>query len=107
VEDLPDELRLHVGERRRVRLPGLAQAGYRWRATLETGADVVDVDTAFDNSEPAAIVPGQPFAAEVLSVAARAPGRAKVRLTQARSWEPESAAIAERTLDIKVVDRAP
>jgi predicted secreted protein len=107
VEDLPAELTLHVGERRRFRLPGLAQAGYRWRASVESGADTVDVDTSFDEAGTAATVPGGPFAAEVLSIAARAPGRARVRLAQARSWETETAAIAERRLDITVVDRAP
>jgi len=107
VEDLPTELTLHVGERRRFHLPGLAQAGYRWSASVESGADAVDVDTSFDDVGPAAAVPGKPFASEVLSIAARAPGHAKVRLAQARSWEAETAAIAERRLAITVVDRAP
>jgi predicted secreted protein len=107
VEDLPAALTLHVGERRRLRLPGLAQAGYRWKATVESGADAVEVETTFDDAKPAATVPVGPFAAEVLSIAARAPGRARVRLAQARSWESENAAIAVHTLDITVVDRAP
>ena len=106
MEDLPSELTLHVGERRRFKLRGKAQAGYRWRAIVVSGADVVEVDTSFDDSESAATVPGQPFADEIVSVLARAPGRAKVRLAQARSWEPENAAIAERTLEISVFDRA-
>ncbi|MFL5936992.1 MAG: protease inhibitor I42 family protein [Gaiellaceae bacterium] len=107
MEDLPAELTLHVGERRRFRLPGLAQAGYRWRASIESGADAVDVETSFDDAGPGDTVPGRPFAAEVLSIVARAPGRAKVRLGQARSWETETGAIAERRLAITVVDRAP
>ena len=98
---------LAVGERCRFRLPGLAQAGYRWRASVESGADAVEVETSFDEAGPAEAVPGRAFAAEILSIAARAPGRARVRLAQARSWETETAAIAERTLDITVVDRAP
>jgi predicted secreted protein len=106
VDDLPAELTLHVGERRRFRLPGLAQAGYRWRASVESGGDAIDVDTSFDEAGPAAAVPGRPFAAEVLTVVARAPGRASVRLAQARSWEAETAAIAGRSVDITVVDRA-
>lgn len=105
MDELPAELTLRVGERRRFRLPGKAQAGYRWRASVVSG-DSVEVDAGFDDSEPPAAVPGRPFAAEVLSVFARAPGRARVRLAQARSWEPENAAIAERTLEITVVDRA-
>ena len=36
-----------------------------------------------------------------------APGRAEVRLAQSRSWETGTGAIAERRLDITVVDRAP
>lgn len=107
MEDLPAELTLHVGERRRFRLPGLAQAGYRWRASIESGADAVDVETSFDDAGPGDTVPGRPFAAEVLSIVPRAPGRAKVRLGQARSWETETGAIAERRLAITVVDRAP
>ena len=74
VEELPTEVTLHVGERRSFRLPGLAQAGYRWRASIESGADAVDVETSFDEAGPAAAVPGRPFAAEVLSIVARAPG---------------------------------
>lgn len=105
--DLPTELTLRVGESRRLRLPGLAQGGYRWRATVESGAGTVDVQTSFEDGGPDARVPGRPFAAEVLSVDARAAGRARVRLAQARSWETEKAASEERTLDIKVVDRAP
>jgi len=105
VEDLPAALTLHVGERRRLRLPGLAQAGYRWKAKVESGAERVDVETAFDDAVPAAKVPAGQFAPEVLSIVARAPGRAKVRLAQARSWE-ENAAIAEHRLDITVVERA-
>jgi hypothetical protein len=64
VEDLPSEVTLRVGERRRFRLPGQAQAGYRWRATVQSGADAVDVDTSFDAAEPVDAVPGKPFAAD-------------------------------------------
>ena len=106
MEELPAALTLHVGERRRLRLPGLAQAGYRWKATVEKGAQAVEVETVFDDAEAAATSPVGPFAPEVLSIVARAPGRARVRLAQARSWE-ENAAIAEHTLEITVVDRAP
>jgi predicted secreted protein len=106
VEDLPTDVTLRVGERRTFRLPGQAQAGYRWRATVQSGADAVDVATSFDAAEPVDAVPGKPFAGEILSIAARVPGRARVRLAQARSWEPETAAIADHTLEITVVDRA-
>ena len=105
MDDLPAELTMRTGERRRFRLPGKAQAGYRWRASVDP-AGAADVEVSFDDSVPAAAVPGRPFAGEVLSVFAREPGRARVRLAQARSWEPENAAIAERTLEITVVDRA-
>jgi predicted secreted protein len=105
VADLPTELTVAVGETRRLTLPGLAQAGYRWKATVESGAEAVEVETIFDHAKPSATEPVGPFAPEVLSIAARAPGRARVRLAQARSWE-ENAAIAEHTLDITVVDRA-
>ena len=104
--ELPTRLTLGVGETQRLRLPGLAQAGYRWKATVETGAERVDVETTFEDAAPAATAPVGPFAPEVLSIVARAPGRARVRLAQARSWE-ENAAIAEHTLEITVVDRAP
>ena len=67
----------------------------------------MDVQTSFEDAGPGATVPGRPFAAEVLSIDARAAGHARVRLAQARSWETEKAAIEERTLDITVVDRAP
>ena len=104
MDDLPDELTLGVGETRRFRLPGLAQSGYRWRASVASGADAVGVATAFDEVGPDD-APGR-FADEVVSITGRAPGRARIRLAQARSWETEKAGIAERTLDITVVNRA-
>ena len=106
MDDLPGELTIPVGESRRFKLPGLAQAGYRWKASVESGGDNVDVATGFEDAPKPKVVPGEPFAAEFVSVTGRAPGRAKVRLAQARSWEPENAGIAERTLDITVVNRA-
>ena len=106
MDDLPGELTIPVGESRRFRLPGLAQSGYRWKASVESGGDAVDVGTGFDDGHTPDVVPGKPFAGEFVSVTGRAPGRAKVRLAQARSWEPENAGIAERTLDITVVNRA-
>ena len=106
MDDLPGELTIPVGQSRRFRLPGLAQAGYRWKANVESGDASVDVETGFDDSQKPEVVPGKPFAGEFVSVTGRAPGRARVRLSQARSWEPENAGIAERTLDIKVVNRA-
>lgn len=106
MDDLPGELTIPVGESRRFRLPGLAQAGYRWQASVESGGDSIDVATGFDEVQKPEVVPGKPFAGEFVSFTGRAPGRAKVRLAQARSWEPENAGIAERTLDITVVNRA-
>jgi predicted secreted protein len=100
-----EQLTLAVGETRRVPLPGLAQSGYRWSATVESGADVVAVKTEFESSQPAQAVPGRPFAGEVVAITGRAPGNATVRLAQARSWE-ETGAIAERRLAVTVVDRA-
>ena len=106
MDDLPGELTIGAGESRRFRLPGLAQAGYRWKANVESGDDSIDVATGFDDSPKPEVVPGKPFAGEFVSVTGRAPGRARIRLAQARSWEPENAGIAERTLDITVVNRA-
>jgi hypothetical protein len=106
VDDLPSELTIPVGESRRFRLPGLAQAGYRWNARVESGGDAVDIATGFDDARKPEVVPGKPFAGEFVSITGRAPGRARIRLAQARSWEPENAGIAERTLDITVVNRA-
>jgi Chagasin family peptidase inhibitor I42 len=106
VDDLPSELTIPVGESRRFRLPGLAQAGYRWKASVESGGEAVDVATGFDDAQKPEVVPGKPFAGEFVSIHGRAPGRATIRLAQARSWEPENAGVAERTLDITVVNRA-
>ena len=33
--DVPEELRLNVGEEQTIRLPGLATAGYRWQAAMD------------------------------------------------------------------------
>lgn len=101
---MDEQLTLAVGETRRLRLPALAQSGYRWSATVESGADAVAVKVEFDDA-PAQGVPGRPFRSEVVSVTGHAPGNATVRLAQARSWE-ETGAIAERRLAVTVVDRA-
>ena len=78
---MDEELTLAVGETRRLPLPGLAHAGYRWSATVESGAEAVTVETAFEEKHDAA--PG-PLAGELVSITGRAPGRAIVRLAQAR-----------------------
>jgi predicted secreted protein len=99
-----EQLTLAVGETRRLQLPGLAQSGYRWSATVESGADAVAVKLEFEDA-PAQAVPGRPFRGEVVAITGRVPGNASVRLAQARSWE-ETGAIAERRLAVTVVDRA-
>lgn len=100
---MDEQLTVAVGETRRLPLPPLAQAGYRWNATVESGADAVAVKTEFADAQPAQ-PPGRPFG-EVVSITGRAPGTATVRLAQARSWE-KTAPIAERRLAVTVVDRA-
>ena len=99
---MDEQLTLAVGETKRLPLPGLAHAGYRWRATVESGADAVAAETGFEEKHDAA--PG-PLAGEFVSITGRAAGHATVRLAQARSWE-ETGAIAERRLAVTVVDRA-
>jgi len=99
-----EQLTLAVGDTRRLPLPGLAQSGYRWSATVESGADVVAVNVEFEAAPPQAVAGGRP-SGEVVSITGNAPGHATVRLAQSRQWE-ETGAIAERRLAVTVVDRA-
>jgi hypothetical protein len=96
---------IDVAQTRSVRLPGLAQGGYRWRAdVIEGDPDVVDVSVGFADREPGQAV-GARFADEVLTVRGCRPGRVTLALSQRRSWEPPTAAVREHRLAVFVTTK--
>jgi predicted secreted protein len=79
------DLNLAVGESRELPLASMGTAGFVWTAELEGDTDVVRVSrrrAAPDRKSP----PGR-STLELLDIVANAPGRAVIRLQQARPWE--------------------
>lgn len=102
VNGFPDRVTLWPGEERRLRLPSLAGAGYRWEVTVED-AEIAEVAAGFEDA--AIRLPGRAAfgAFELLTVRGRRVGRTRVCCRQRRSWESGSAAVAEHMLRIDVV----
>lgn len=101
MEDL-GSVELRVGDEHRVRLKGLATAGYLWSAKVEgdsTAASAKEVD-----EEPAGAADHPALGEsrdEVFVVRALAAGRATVRFVQRRPWE-EGPPARESVLEIEV-----
>jgi predicted secreted protein len=105
VADIPEDLRLHVGEEHTIRLPGLATAGYRWQAAVDDER-VATVSSRFDTDEEQ---PGTEAASsrdELVTVSGLAEGTAHLSLVQRRSWEGEAEPIAAHNLTVTVVAAA-
>jgi predicted secreted protein len=98
-------LTVQLGKERRLRLPSLAGAGYRWEVSVKD-AEIAEAAVTFE--EVAAESPGRaafaPF--EVLTIRGRRVGATEVRCRQRRSWEDASAAADERVLTVEVVAAA-
>jgi predicted secreted protein len=79
------DLSLAVGESRELPLASMGTAGFVWTAELEGDTGVVRVSrrrASPDQKSP----PGR-STQELLNIVADAPGRAVIRLQQARPWE--------------------
>jgi len=95
------EVRVRVGDRHPVRLPGLGTAGYRW--TAEVGGDDGVAEVVAEG--PAATGSDAPGASrdELFTIHARRPGVARVRFVQRRRWEPPDTAPAnEHVVELHV-----
>ena len=99
--DVPEELRLRVGEEETIRLPGLATAGYRWEAAVEDER-IATVSTRFEISDQKRAA----SADELVTVSGRAEGRTRLSLVQRRSWEGEAEPIAAHDVTVTVVAAA-
>lgn len=94
-------MNLGVGEVHRVRLPGLATAGYRWTAAVEGDEGVAEVTDA-GMAELANRRVGA-SADELFDVRALAPGVARVRFAQRRPFEPADVPPAdEQVFEVRV-----
>ena len=79
------DLSLAVGESRELPLASMGSAGFVWTAELEGDTGVLRVSrrrAVPDRKSP----PGR-SSLELLNIVADAPGRAVIRLQQARPWE--------------------
>lgn len=95
-----DQVRLRVGERTTIRLPGLGTVGYRW--TSHVSGDAV---TASVTPAPREEIEGRPPGVSVDEIAvieARRPGRATVTLEQRRSWENKPEPQDRRVVEVTV-----
>ena len=94
-------MNLGVGEAHRVRLPGLATAGYRWSAAVEGDEGVAEVSDA-GVAELADRRIGT-SADELFDIRAVGPGVARVRFAQRRPFEPADVApAAEQVVEVRV-----
>jgi predicted secreted protein len=97
----PSIVNLGVGEVHRVRLPGLATAGYRWTAAVEGDEGVAEVTDA-GMAELANRRVGA-SADKLFDVRALAPGVARVRFAQRRPFEPADVPPAdEQVFEVRV-----
>ncbi len=88
-------------------LRGLGSAGYSWEASLEGPEGVVEIRRAPSRPLPDRPPPGGPppdstSLPEAFLVEAVAPGRARVRFSLRRSWEPDEPPLEEMDLDVIV-----
>jgi predicted secreted protein len=98
--EIPEELRLAVGESREIALPGLAGAGYRWAAFVEGAGDVVTVTWRRQPPDPSRGVGAS--GAELATVTAERPGRVVVHLVLARPWEAGRAPHTDHAIGVTV-----
>ena len=92
---------LGVGEEHRVRLPGLATAGYRWMPVVEGDEGVAEVSDA-GVAELADRRVGT-SADELFDIRAVRPGVARVRFAQRRPFEPADVPPAdEQVVEVRV-----
>lgn len=103
--DVPEELRLRVGEEHTLRLPGLATAGYRWQAAIEDEG-VATVSSRFDSGEATGAARTASSRDELVTVSGRAEGTTRLSLVQRRSWEGGGDPIARHDVVVTVVAAA-
>jgi predicted secreted protein len=98
--EIPEFVRLQVGEDREIRLPSLGSAGYVWVVHADGGA----VEVSHRREASGSFLAGA-SAVEIVVIHAVAEGTAKVRLEQRRPWEA-NAALHSATVEVTVVAKA-
>jgi predicted secreted protein len=102
-EAASEVVELRVGEEHRVRLAGLATAGYRWSPQIHGDPDAAEVSRA--EPEPPASKAAGNSADEVFTIRALRPGDARIHFAQRRSWESDQLPPAnERLVEVHVRD---
>lgn len=94
------DLRLAVGETRELNLAGLGTAGYVWTNELEGDDGIVRLTRRRGRPEEAG--PVGRSTTERLLITATAPGRALIRMRQARPWESWIAPRAAFAINVQV-----
>jgi predicted secreted protein len=105
VPDLPDHLRLRIGESRIIELRGLPSAGYSWQHEIVGDDGVVGVEW----SRAARSGPSVPRAGsgtvETMTVTGQEPGTVQLRVRWRRKWDPPEVAKAEHLVTVIVSAR--
>jgi predicted secreted protein len=100
VKNADVNLKLAVGETREVSLASLGTAGFVWSYELEDNDSVLRLTRR--RSDPDEAGPVGRSTAERLLITATAPGRAQIRMRQARPWEPAVAPRASFAINVEV-----
>ncbi|HET7486925.1 MAG TPA: protease inhibitor I42 family protein [Acidimicrobiales bacterium] len=102
MDELPASLDLRVGEERRIPLPGLATAGYRWQDTVDGQAGAVEVGWERGFPEGGAPPAAGANAPETVTVRGVQPGDATLRLALRRPWQAGAPPEREHTIAVHV-----
>lgn len=94
------DLTLAVGESHELSLASLGTAGFVWSAELEGDDGILRVSRGRGHPGAGA-APGR-STAELLTIEAEAPGRAVIRLQQARPWESGVAPRATFAITVQI-----
>ncbi len=94
------DLELAVGETRELSLASLGTAGFVWSCELEDNDGILRLARRRDN--PAGAGPVGRSTTERLLITGTAPGRALIRMHQARPWEPGVAPRASFAVKVQV-----
>jgi len=102
VTAIPTNLRLHVGQRVAVELPGLGVAGYTWDAEITGEAGVVDIEWTRGLAPGSPLPPVGASAPEGATIIGVGIGTTTVQLYQHRPWEPAEQSRPAQLLTIEV-----
>lgn len=94
------DLSLAVGESRELSLASLGTAGFVWTAELEGDDQILRVTRR--RAAPGRVSPPGRSTAELLMIVAQAPGRAVIRMQQARPWESGVAPRASFAINVQI-----